>query len=158
MFLAFGLLCFASYLVLKFNVRTGVGCAELGDIIGLKTFIEVAEKSRLEMLVKENPQAFYQILPYAYVLGVYDTWCKKFESIDIGAPTFYAGEIDVFDVLIIAHILDHATQSILSSINAANIANVAESVSRTVGGFSGGGRSGGGFSGGGIGGGGTGSW
>ncbi|MFQ6749710.1 MAG: DUF2207 family protein [Clostridia bacterium] len=155
-FLAFGLLCFASYLVLKFNVRTGVGCAELGDIIGLKTFIEVAEKDRLEMLVKENPQAFYQILPYAYVLGVYDTWCKKFESIDIGAPTFYSGEIDVFDVLIIAHILDHATQSILSSINAANIANVAESVSRTVGGFTGGG--GGGFSGGGLGGGGTGSW
>ena len=155
-FLAFALLCFASYLVLKFNVRTDVGCAELGDIIGLKTFIEVAEKDRLEMLVKENPQAFYQILPYAYVLGVYDTWCKKFESIDIGAPTFYAGEIDVFDVLIIAHILDHATQSILSSINAANIANVAETVSRTVGGFSGGG--GGGFSGGGMGGGGTGSW
>ena len=156
-FLAFGLLCFISYLVLKFNVRTDEGCSELGDIIGLKTFIEVAEKDRLEMLVKENPQAFYQILPYAYVLGVYDTWCKKFESIDIGAPTFYAGEIDVFDVLIIAHILDHATQSILSSINAANIANVAETVSRTVGGFTGGGQ-GGGFSGGGLGGGGTGSW
>ena len=157
-FLAFGLLCFASWLTLKFNVRTNDGCAELGEIIGLKTFIEVAEKDRLEMLVKDNPQAFYQILPYAYVLGVYDTWCKKFESIDIGAPTFYTGEIDVFDVLIIAHILDHATQSILSSINAANIANVAETVSRTVGGFSGGGISGGGFSGGGIGGGGTGSW
>lgn len=156
-FLAFALLVFASYLTLKFNVRTDEGCAELGDIIGLKNFIEVAEKDRLEMLVKENPQAFYQILPYAYVLGVYDTWCKKFESIDIGAPTFYAGEIDVFDVILISHILDHATHSIMSSINTANIASVAESVSRTVGGFTGGG-SGGGFAGGGMGGGGTSSW
>ena len=81
-FLAFGLLVFASILILKMNVRSNEGCRELGDILGLKKFIEVAEKSRLEALVKDNPQMFYQILPYAYVLGVYDEWCKKFESID----------------------------------------------------------------------------
>ena len=156
-FLAFGLLVFASILILKMNVRSDEGCRELGDILGLKEFIEVAEKSRLEALVKDNPQMFYQILPYAYVLGVYDEWCKKFESIDIPAPLFYSGvNIDIFDVMIISHILSHATDSILHSINTANITQAAESLSNTLGGFGGG--SGGGFSGGGLGGGGTGSW
>lgn len=156
-FLAFGLLVLASILILKMNVRSDEGCKELGDILGLKEFIEVAEKSRLEMLVKDNPQMFYQILPYAYVLGVYDDWCKKFESIDIPLPSFYYGaNIDVFDVLIISHILSHATENILHSINTANITATAESLSNTLGGFGGG--SGGGFSGGGLGGGGTGSW
>lgn len=155
--LAFALLVVASILILKMNVRSDEGCRELGDILGLKEFIEVAEKSRLEALVKDNPQMFYQILPYAYVLGVYDDWCKKFESIDIPAPTFYYGaNIDIFDVMIISHILSHATESILHTINTANIAQTAESISNTLGGF-GGGR-GGGFSGGGLGGGGTGSW
>ena len=156
-FWAFGLLVLASVLILKINVRSNEGCRELGDILGLKEFIEVAEKSRLEALVKDNPQMFYKILPYAYVLGVYDDWCKKFESIDIPAPAFYTGtNIDIIDVMIISHILSHATDSILHSINTANIASTAESISNTLGGFGGG--SGGGFSGGGLGGGGTGSW
>ena len=156
-FWAFGLLVLASILILKMNVRSDEGCRELGDILGLKEFIEVAEKSRLEALVKDNPQMFYKILPYAYVLGVYDDWCKKFESIDIPAPAFYTGtHIDIIDVMIISHILSHATDSILHSINIANLASTAESISNTLGGFGGG--SGGGFSGGGLGGGGTGSW
>lgn len=139
------------------NARTDEGVEKLGDIIGLKNFIEVAEKSRLKMLVKDNPQAFYEILPYAYVLGVYDTWCKKFESIDIGLPEFYEGNTNLMNVLIISQVLRSATASILSTMNSANMASMADNLSKNVGSFSGGG-SGGGFSGGGVGGGGAGSW
>ena len=154
-FLAFGLVLLTAFIVHKFNVRTDEGCRELGDILGLKNFIEVAEKSRLEMLVKDNPQMFYDVLPYAYVLGVYDKWCKKFESIDIGAPIYYQGaSVDVFDVIIFSHILRHATNNFLASVTTANLASVAENIGKSVGGFSGGG----GFAGGGAGGGGTGSW
>ena len=156
-FWAFGLVVLASILINKMNVRSDEGCKELGDILGLKKFIEVAEKSRLEALVIQNPQMFYQILPYAYVLGVYDEWCKRFESIDIPAPQFVTGvNIDIFDIMIISHILNHATDSILHSISTANLVSTAESISNTLGGFGGG--SGGGFSGGGLGGGGVGSW
>ena len=156
-FWAFGLVVLASILINKMNVRSDEGCKELGDILGLKEFIEVAEKSRLEALVIQNPQMFYQILPYAYVLGVYDEWCKRFESIDIPAPQFVTGvNIDIFDIMIISHILSHATDSILHSISTANLVSTAESISNTLGGFGGG--SGGGFSGGGLGGGGVGSW
>ena len=154
-FLAFMLVVLTAFLVFKFNVRTNDGCRELGDIIGLKNFIEVAEKNRLEMLVKDNPQMFYDVLPYAYVLGIYDEWCKKFESIDVGVPAFYQGPSpDLFDVIVFSHILNLAVNNFLSSITTANLANMAETIGKNVGGFSGGG----GFAGGGAGGGGTSSW
>ena len=51
------------------------------QLLGLKQFIEVAEKKRLEALVGENPQYFSKILPYAYILGVSDIWIKQFEKI-----------------------------------------------------------------------------
>ena len=41
-----------------------------GRLLGLKHFIKVAEKKKLEMMVEQNPQYFYKILPYAYILGV----------------------------------------------------------------------------------------
>ena len=49
------------------------------------------EKDKLEMLVNDNPNYFFDILPYAYVLGVSDIWSKKFESIAIAPPTWYVG-------------------------------------------------------------------
>ena len=39
-------------------------------INGFKNYIEFVEKDKLESLVMENPNYFYDILPYAYVLGV----------------------------------------------------------------------------------------
>ena len=37
----------------------------------------------------DNPEYFYNILPYAYVLGVSDKWMKKFEGITMEAPHWY---------------------------------------------------------------------
>ncbi len=155
---------FIGYLVFKFNVRTDEGLEELGDIVGLKNFIEVAEKDRLEMLVQENPSAFYVILPYAYVLGVYEKWCKKFEKITIDAPQWYvgSGDIDLFNTMIFIHVLNNSCNQLLHSIDAAKIANLAQgakSLTDGTGGFGGGfGGFGGGFAGGGFGGGGGGRW
>ena len=65
-------------------------CREwMSELLGLRQFIEVAEKERLEALVNENPSYFYDVLPFAYVMGVSDTWSKKFESIAVPPPTFY---------------------------------------------------------------------
>jgi len=149
------------YLVFKFNVRTNEGIEELGDIVGLKNFIEVAEKDRLEMLVQENPSAFYEILPYAYVLGVYEKWCKKFEKISIDAPQWYvgSGDMNLFNTMIFVHVLNNSCNQLLRSIDATKIANLAQgakSLTSGTGGFGGG--FGGGFAGGGFGGGGGGRW
>lgn len=71
--------------------RTPYGNEILGRIRGFKTFVETAEKPRLEAMVMENPTYFYDILPYTYVLGVSDTWIKKFETISLCAPYWYDG-------------------------------------------------------------------
>jgi hypothetical protein len=69
--------------------RTERGAELMGKIMGLKHFIEVAEKDRLELLVKENPSYYFNILPFAYVLGVTNVWIKKFETIAIQPPEWY---------------------------------------------------------------------
>lgn len=71
--------------------RTPYGNEMLGKIKGFKRFLETAEKSRLEALVNENPEYFYDILPYTYALEVSDVWMKQFEKIDIQAPDWYGG-------------------------------------------------------------------
>lgn len=71
--------------------RTETGRLWLGQVLGFKNFIEKAEKDRILTLVNENPQYFFNILPYAYVLGVTDKWAKNFESIAIEQPSWYYG-------------------------------------------------------------------
>ena len=53
----------------------------LGELEGLKKFIKTAEMNKLQMLVDENPQYFYNILPYAYIFDLSNKWIKKFENI-----------------------------------------------------------------------------
>ncbi len=46
-------------------------------------------KDKLEMLLKENPSYFYDILPYTIVLGVSDIWADKFKELVTAPPTWY---------------------------------------------------------------------
>ncbi len=126
--------------------RTEKGHEMLQKITGFKKFLETAEKERLEALVYENPEYYYDILPYAYVLGVSDKWTKNFESIALEPPQWYGGT--VFDRMIFWHFMNSTYNSAAASMTSAP-------QSSSGGSFSGGG---GGFAGGGSGGGGGGSW
>lgn len=126
--------------------RTSYGTEMLGKLNGFKSFLTSAEKDRLESLVLENPTYFYDILPYAYVLGVSDKWIKNFESIMVEAPSWYDSP-NAFDIVV----FNSFVESTMSSASSA----MSSSPSSSSGG---GGSSGGGFSGGGSGGGGGGSW
>lgn len=111
-----------------------------GQLLGLKKFIKVAEKNRLELLVDENPEYFYDILPYAYILGVSDKWIKQFESITDLNPDWYKGNFRNLNTF----------SKTMNAMTQPSIANGGISKSSSHGG--------GGFSGGGFGGGGGGSW
>ncbi len=50
---------------------------------GFRNFLITAEKSRLEALVAENPNYFYNILPYTYAMNISKKWIKKFENIPV---------------------------------------------------------------------------
>lgn len=90
-----GLVCaFIMGMIAMFKIvpkRSAHGKELLGKIKGFKTFLEVAEKPKLEQLVWQDPAYFYNILPYTYVLGVSDKWIKKFEVIALQPPDWYAG-------------------------------------------------------------------
>ena len=131
--------------------RTKRGAVLLGKILGFKEFIRVAEVDRIKKLVEQNPSYFYDILPYAYVLGLSKKWAKKFENIAIEPPTWYTGSYmnRPFTTLILLNSLDNATRVMSDNIV------IPTSSGSGGGGFSGGG---GGFSGGGMGGGGGGGW
>ena len=137
-------------LVSVMDRRTELGIHYLGKLIGLKRFIETAEKDRLEMMVHDDPTYFYKILPYAYVLNVSDEWSKKFESIAIEQPDWYVGTTPHLNSYLFMRSFSHT----LSSMNQV-MTSIPQSSGKGGGGFGGGG---GGFSGGGFGGGGGGSW
>lgn len=122
--------------------RTPYGTEMLGKIKGFKYFLETAEKPQLEELVMRNPEYFYDILPYTYVLGVSNKWMEKFEDIALEAPRWYYGYV-TFNT----HSFNQFMNSTYSSISTAMTSSPSHSSS-----------SGGGSSGGGSGGGGGGSW
>ncbi len=90
---AVGLVC-VFIIVMFFKAmpkRTAYGNEILGKIKGFRTFLETAEKPKLERLVMQDPAYFYNILPYAYVLDVSDKWIEQFETIGLQSPDWYEG-------------------------------------------------------------------
>ncbi|MBE6157467.1 MAG: DUF2207 domain-containing protein [Firmicutes bacterium] len=144
-----GILCIVGMSICLYNIskRTKYGNEMLGKIRGFKNFLETAEKEKLESYVNQNPNYFYDILPYTYVLEISDTWIKKFETISIQKPDWYRSSNN-FNVSNFASSINDTMTSVESTMT---------SVPSSGSGGSGG-SSGGGFSGGGSGGGGGGSW
>ena len=146
-----GLMCIIGMLVcLKYlPKRTRYGNEILGKLKGFKNFLQTSEKDKLELLVMQNPNYFYDILPYTYVLGVSDKLIKKFESISLQSPDWYNSS-SAFNV--------NSFGTFMNSTMASAQKSMSSSPGSSSGGTSGGGSSGGGSSGGGSGGGGGGSW
>ena len=132
-----GMTCIVLMLLLDkyMKKRTPLGNELLGQIIGFKRFLETAEKHKLEQLVEQSPDYFYNILPFTYVLGISDVWIKKFENIAIKQPDWYSGS-DVFSYASFGHFMNTSMQSASSA--------MASSPSSSDDSSSGGGSSGGG--------------
>lgn len=123
------------------KVRTDYGLEIYEGLLGFREFLLVAEKSRLEALLDENPEYFYNTLPYAQALGITDKWVEKFIDIGMDAPSFYESSYN------------YSIYGFLYDMN--SLLSVGQSPSSSSGG---GGFSDGGSSGGGSGGGGGSSW
>lgn len=121
----------------------------LGQILGFKDFIVVTEEEKIEFMLKEDPELYYKVLPYAQVLGVTDVWEEKFANITLAPPDWCIGaDMTVFDYMLINRCMTRAMITALAR---------PESAGGSFIGRSGGGGSFGGFGGGGFGGGGGGA-
>lgn len=143
----------------KYSARTTAGLDASNYYEGLKLYISMAEKERLEFnqSAKNAPRdekglvkLYEKLLPYACLFGLEESWLKEiqkyYEALNY-SPDWYYGD----DIL---------TYAMLNSMVATTSSTISNNTSwhdaSSSSGFSGGG--GGGFSGGGGGGGGGGSW
>lgn len=133
------------------NLMTFEGKRMLGRVEGFERFLRMAEEPQLKTLARENPEYFFDIFPYAYVLGISNVWVKKFETILTKDPDWYYGN---------THYHHHYHYYYMNRMmNNCNSTMTSTPSSSSAGEFSGGGGfSGGGSSGGGSGGGGGGAW
>lgn len=144
----YALCCAVSVISPVLITRTRDYTEKLNDIIGFKNFITLAEKNQLEMMLEQDPQFYYHILPYAQVLGVTDKWENKFKGLTVEPPQWLSGSF--VSTYIEFSIINSMIRSSFGSMSAGMVSRPSSS------GSNGGGRGGfgGGFSGGGFGGGG----
>lgn len=135
------IVCFiATEMMVRLNTSTPYRAELMCKLLGLKEYIQVAEKQQLEMMLNDDPQYFFRILPYAIVLEVSDVWAEHFRGIQMEEPEYYHTN-DITQSL--------ATGAFVSSLASAST-NAISCMSPTsidlgvVGGASGGGGGGGG--------------
>ncbi len=126
--------------------KTKKGALVEEQILGLKDYLQIAEKNRLDFhnAPEKSPELFERLLPYAMILGVSTAWAKEFEGIYVDPPSWYAGGVYT------AFSASEFTKE-LGAMSAVTASSATPTSGR-------GGSGGGGFSGGGFGGGGGGSW
>lgn len=143
-FVISGVLVLAFAFIMPAKTRKGALAKE--SILGLKDYLQIAEKNRLDFhnAPEKSPELFEKLLPYAMMLGVSAAWAKEFEGIYTESPRWYTGgAYPVFSPTVFADDMKS-----FSTAAAALAAPTSGS----------GGSGGGGSSGGGFGGGGGGSW
>ena len=133
----------------KLDIRTSKGNKLYYELLGLKMYINTAEKKRIEF--HNNPKKysgiFEKLLPYAIIFGLEKKWIKEFEDI-YEQPDWYQGNFSNFNT----YMLVNSISSMNNNLNAANVGYSSSSAGSWGSGFSSG------SSGGGTGGGGGGSW
>ncbi|MCQ2560711.1 MAG: DUF2207 domain-containing protein [Clostridia bacterium] len=134
------------FFMLKMLKPTAYRTRMLGRILGFREFIKKAELDKINALVEQDPEYFYNILPYAYVFGLTDKWAKHFEAISLKAPDWYYGDpYYMTHPMIFCNTFQNSiSREIVQAHTAAMAAHASSSSGGSSGGVSGGGGGGGG--------------
>ncbi|MDT8320664.1 MAG: DUF2207 domain-containing protein [Xanthomonadales bacterium] len=155
--ISFGLLTLALHALFIFLLRapTPAGRRVMDEIEGFRRYLDAAERERLEQMRSPalTPEVFEAFLPYAYALGVENSWCERFarelpgdlRDADSYQPSWYTGRL--YGLSALQYLGRDFGGSITAAISSASSAPGSSS-----------GSGGGGSSGGGGGGGGGGGW
>lgn len=139
--------------LINIKKRTEYGNELLNKIKGFKKFLIAVEKDKLEALVDENPNYFYDILPYAYVLGITNKYIRKFEGIALRDNTSISMDYsDMREFNQIQRLMDYNMNKICRTISTRDIESISgnynysssSSSSSSSSGYAGGGSGGGG--------------
>lgn len=139
------------------------GAISKGRVLGFKNYISMCEVSQLKMFALENPNYYFDVLPYAYVFGLSKVWMDKFKDIEVKVPDWMiSSNGTLMDYVVFNSMFNNFNQTMSNNIQAEKFkafASTAKSFTNSSGRSGGhsGGFGGGGFSGGGGGGGGFGA-
>lgn len=120
----------AALFAIRIQKPTAYANKMVGRLLGFKRFIKTAEVDRIKLLVDEDPQYFFKVLPYAYIFGLTDKWIKKFETIKIEQPEFLTGAI-AYDIFFYSTFMSSWTRDMEGEFSALS------TVEASTGGFSG---------------------
>lgn len=73
----------------KLSERTKFGTKVLGETYGLKYYLETITKEELKNKIEENPNYFYDMIPYACTLDSLESWIRSGKDIVTEAPSWY---------------------------------------------------------------------
>ncbi len=141
------------------DTKTSKGNEIYHKLLGLKLYINTAEKHRIEF--HNDPQkyigVFEKLLPYAMIFGLEKKWANEFKDIYIQNPDWYEGDFTTFNSFYLVNSLGSFNNSMVGK---SSPPSSYSSGSFRSGGWSSGGSGfgGGGSSGGGGGGSGGGGW
>jgi len=86
------LILFSILWISSIKEYTTYGKDMVGKVEGFRNFLSTSKKDQMEMLFEQNPNYFYDILPYAMVLGLTHIWEKHVEAIGIQQPDWYTSQ------------------------------------------------------------------
>lgn len=136
------------------------GAITKGRVLGFKNYIQLCEVEQIKMFVSENPNYYFDVLPYAYVFGLTNVWMEKFKTIEVKMPEWLLSDTSsVWDYVLFNSMFMRFNTNLNRNINVHKTTMISNSIGKFTGGSgaSSGGFGGGGFSGGGSGGGGFGA-
>ena len=142
---AFSLICSAtiSFMAVITEKKSEYWAKIYEETLGFREYIEKVSMAELVTMIDEDPMYYYHILCYAIVLGLENTWAKKFASVAVPPPVWYAG-ISPFDVYFYSSFASHVCRSVATSAIPVQKTNSIGAGGIRLGGFSGGGFGGGG--------------
>lgn len=75
-------------------IRTKYGNEKLGEVCGFKLMLESISTNKLKELIAENPNYYYEMIPYANVFGILDDWMNKGKGIITSSPNWHISPYD----------------------------------------------------------------
>lgn len=74
--------------------RTPAGRQIMGETLGLRRYLKTVSQDQLELINRNNPEYFHQMMPYAMALGVDGAFAKRFGKLPIGPCPYIAMGMD----------------------------------------------------------------
>ncbi len=87
--------------------RNKKGDKVLSEILGLKNFINSSEIKKAVKYYKENPNYFYDMLPFAYVLDSSENWFGKMEEENSSQPSWFKGQFNNYNFVELAGMIEN---------------------------------------------------